>query len=1211
MKKNYTLFFTRTTFVLLLMLNFVRGGGQTYVNGDYRTTGSGNWTSDTALPAIWERFNGTTWSSSNSPTFNTSANIYIAKGHTVTGSSFGSSVKINVLDGGNFISQSAATANTVHIYSGGTFEFKSALTISTLFEIEDGGTFIYNYSSNPGSGLNLWNGIEKFHPKSNFIIRNHDTGNNKYFLPTAANFTAYNENGVTAYFGNLIFDASALDIRLTDSNLSSASIYLTAGNLELRPYGASSNNNQNLFYGLGTWIVGGDLVIGNNTTSSVNAKSIVLKASTATGNITINVKGNIDNQSKNTLNLSNNTTSSFNLNLEKNLIIKNLSGLVAISESSANLNFAGNGTTQTIDVANQATASNIIFNVNNGAYAQLINQDFILGTNSKFNVLSGGTLNLGTYALSGTSKFTSAAGSNLITNNTGGLVSAIAVTGTKTFTAGTHYTFNANTSTPFPTTGNFGNPASLTFNNANVTSNITGTLTVSGAVNINGTSIFALKAGSGNNLGLAGAMAIDTGATFDNNGENQIINNGGSIAINGNFITRDIQGFTGTNSAIPSITPTLGNNSTIVYGLLGNQAVTNFEYRNLTLAGSGTKTSSVNSSIGTVTINSGVTLDASTNTFGSNSTNLTMLGDSVFKTGGSGSKPDAGGTYVLDPASTIEFQGTSATKIRVTPSYQNVTISGTNVEVGGKNVIINNVTKINASGKLSIPSSLDNDTSYVLTAKKGLQVTTGGTVTFENNAQLIQDADADNSGNIILVRNASVPSDMYNFWASPVKDQDLKDLYSTSQAKVMILNTATNAYTTISGSAISEVGKGYSIKGSSNNDPHTTTNGNFAVTATFAGEPNNNNKSIALSTQNKRYNLIGNPYPSNLSLDVLYQDNANVLDLGTAISPSTVEPTMYFWDNLHHDSVIQIQNYSGVNYAVYNAVSKTGVSATNGDQTKKPNGWVKPGQGFIVKAKENNNANLTLNFVQGRTDGKKLRDAGVNNTPYYRHTDSTGTTANRFWLKLTTPNDIYNTVAIVYDDRAKDTYDMFDSTLMTTAANDIFYSLSSDNTKLAIQGRKTFTDSDKVALGFKNYVTGMHSIAVAEKEGIFTHDQPIYIYDRVLGTTVDISNTPYSYNSVSGSDESRFEIVYKPDTVLGTSDHSLKGFVVYRDSDNFVVSSSKDLSIVELYDMTGKLVYSAKGRSNKHIIPAATLVSGVYVVKVLTNGDMYTKKIIK
>lgn len=83
---------------------------------------------------------------------------------------------------------------------------------------------------------------------------------------------------------------------------------------------------------------------------------------------------------------------------------------------------------------------------------------------------NNGVLNLGTYVLSGTAGFSAALSSTLITANTGGLVSAIAVSGTKTFVAGANYVFNASTTTPFPT-GTFGNPASLTFNNADVTSN--------------------------------------------------------------------------------------------------------------------------------------------------------------------------------------------------------------------------------------------------------------------------------------------------------------------------------------------------------------------------------------------------------------------------------------------------------------------------------------------------------------------------------------------------------------------------------------------------------------------------------------------------------------------------------------------------------------------------------------------------------------------
>lgn len=49
----------------------------TYLNGDYRTTGSGNWLSNSASPAIWQRFDGVNWNVSNSPNYNTSNTVYI------------------------------------------------------------------------------------------------------------------------------------------------------------------------------------------------------------------------------------------------------------------------------------------------------------------------------------------------------------------------------------------------------------------------------------------------------------------------------------------------------------------------------------------------------------------------------------------------------------------------------------------------------------------------------------------------------------------------------------------------------------------------------------------------------------------------------------------------------------------------------------------------------------------------------------------------------------------------------------------------------------------------------------------------------------------------------------------------------------------------------------------------------------------------------
>ena len=91
-------------------------------------------------------------------------------------------------------------------------------------------------------------------------------------------------------------------------------------------------------------------------------------------------------------------------------------------------------------------------------------------------------------------------------------------------------------------------------------------------ITVSGTRTLAMD--GTHNISLNGAFTIGANATYDNGGESQIVNGGGSpsISITGKFITRDIQGFVGTNTAIPAITPGLNAGSTVEYGLSGDQA---------------------------------------------------------------------------------------------------------------------------------------------------------------------------------------------------------------------------------------------------------------------------------------------------------------------------------------------------------------------------------------------------------------------------------------------------------------------------------------------------------------------------------------------------------------------------------------------------------------------------------------------------------------
>ncbi len=89
-----------------------------------------------------------------------------------------------------------------------------------------------------------------------------------------------------------------------------------------------------------------------------------------------------------------------------------------------------------------------------------------------------------------------------------------------------------------------------------------------------------------NDLNLSGAFTVGSTATFDNGGENQILqNSGGSVIIDGKFITKDVEGFTGTSAAIPGITPVLNTGCTIEFGLTGNQIFNaRSDYKNITFS---------------------------------------------------------------------------------------------------------------------------------------------------------------------------------------------------------------------------------------------------------------------------------------------------------------------------------------------------------------------------------------------------------------------------------------------------------------------------------------------------------------------------------------------------------------------------------------------------------------------------------------------------
>lgn len=389
-------------------------------------------------------------------------------------------------------------------------------------------------------------------------------------------------------------------------------------------------------------------------------------------------------------------------------------------------------------------------------------------------------------------------------------------------------------------------------------------------------------------------------------------------------------------------------------------------------------------------------------------------------------------------------------------------------------------------------------------------------------------------------------------------------------------------------------GKGYAVEAEV---------GVSAKTYTFKGVPNNGNKSINIKrsantmegsppvTYIHGYNLVGNPYPSNISFDKLFEGNS-----------SLIYKTAWFWTNNKIYTPQQMgSQYEGNNYAIYNATGGNSAMYNVSTGSIYPTGFIKVGQAFIVQNKQQENTNDNLIF----TNDMRVSDPG-------QFFSKGIAEKNRFWLTLTNPANVVNSQLIGYMDGASDGFEQdFDADSFGDYS-DLFYS-KLDDMKLVIQGRnQNFKTSDKVNLGAVISQNGIYTISLNEAEGIFGKTQKIYLKDKIAGVVTDLTTNDYSFTTTKGISEGRFEIIYQIDAVLGTDEGHKENIVVYREANTFGIKATQKILEVEMFDYAGRLLAKVQPLSTSSKIPSESLPNAIYVLQIkLENGDTITKKIRK
>jgi hypothetical protein len=482
---------------------------------------------------------------------------------------------------------------------------------------------------------------------------------------------------------------------------------------------------------------------------------------------------------------------------------------------------------------------------------------------------------------------------------------------------------------------------------------------------------------------------------------------------------------------------------------------------------------------------------------------------------------------------------------------------------------------------VSLSSNVLFPSNFNLTVNNEVTVASTASLTFENNANLIQINTATNTGNIIYKRNASMRRLDFTYWSSPVSSQNLlaftpntlnNRFYTYNEPTKLFVQVATPATTNFADA------RGYSLRAPNNfldaPAPSQTFNG------IYTGVPNNGNYSIpvtftAAPTGGNGYNLIGNPYPSTVSGIAFLTANTG---------------SVYFWAH-------QLLNAGVSNYATYNLSG--GTAATAGGIGALPNGFIQAGQGFMFLTTTSKNVTFTNAMRQANNAGQFFR---------------TVTTAenDKIWLNLTNNEGAFSQTMVAYLPNTTNSFDDgYDAPQINTNGTTLS-SVGFFGDDFSIQARAPFVNTDVVKLKLNIDTAGNYTISKDNTNGIFSNTQDFFLKDNLLGITHNIKQAPYNFVATAGEITNRFELVYE--TALSNNNNLFAAdSVIVFEKDNFLnISASQDLKAVKIFDVQGRNIFETNAINAKStVLTNFRPQQQVLLVQITNaNNDVVTKKVI-
>ena len=389
----------------------------------------------------------------------------------------------------------------------------------------------------------------------------------------------------------------------------------------------------------------------------------------------------------------------------------------------------------------------------------------------------------------------------------------------------------------------------------------------------------------------------------------------------------------------------------------------------------------------------------------------------------------------------------------------------------------------------------------------------------------------------------------------------------------------------------------------------------------FKGEMNNGEVFVPIYNNNsstgQNPNLVGNPYPSAIDLDVLFNVNLDV-----------IEPLALIWGRAVSDPEViypgpDAYNYSEDNYLIYNPTMIID-STFDSNATFNSEGILASCQSFFVRAKGGINYVGAGNYLGDLKFSNVMRSTRPNTTfarlsnNKNNVTNSSSSNEGKLWLNLTDNEGYIVQQGIAFLENKNDEFVEGEDIRVVNGRKYNFYSKIS-NEDVVINLQSAFDETKVIPLEITNIsknVEQKFTISIPKKEGVF-NEQEVYLYDAMLQVTHNLSKTPYLLTTTEMVTEGRFYLQF-----TNSSSNLVK------QSDEEVVVFSKDgrinilskyhnvieVNVVDLYNVKDgvKSVASIKQQNTKSLqLEVNDLSKLIEVTITLENGTVIHKKIYK